>query len=645
MPIEVVTGKGQSLTLGRELGRGGEGSVFEIVGSKSHVAKVYHQIPDAAKQNKLVEMTRGVDDRLLRYTAWPQDLVFAKNGGHIIGFVMGSASGLTPLHEIYSPAHRKQEHPDWGWDFLVFVARNLAAAFAVLHNHGHVLGDVNQGNAFAGGDSRVVLIDCDSYQTSAGGRTHLCEVGVPHYTPPELQTLKSFASAHRTPNHDNFGLAVLIFHLLFGGRHPFAGVPLANGVGDTLEDNIRHHRYAYASNASARQIAPPPNSIPMSLVPSAMREMFERAFTEVGSQGNRPSAKEWVDALDLLRRNLKQCSKGPIHQFSAHLQSCPWCSLEQQSIVYFIALGAVGSNFGLISIQDVWNAINQIPVPPDPALPLKPTIEIKAKPRPASLVLPGAKVLGYMVLAVVVVGALMVAPKVAAIWIMLGIGGWAGLANWGDDALRTERRARWTVKQAADEQYNTLVAQFRRECGSDAFVAKLKELTSLKSEFDGLPQREAQEIQKLQSTNEARQKARYLERFFIDKAGLPGIGPVKLASLRSFGIETAADVEWNRIIRLKGFGEVLTRTLVDWRKQQERGFKYNPALGVTENDRRNVRATIHGRKIEIEARLKAGLQYLRRFNETRRQSIANHMPRLQEAFNKKAQADADFKVL
>lgn len=85
MPIEVVTGKGQSLTLGRELGRGGEGSVFEIVGSKSHVAKVYHQIPDAAKQNKLVEMTRGVDDRLLRYTAWPQDLVFAKNGGHIIG--------------------------------------------------------------------------------------------------------------------------------------------------------------------------------------------------------------------------------------------------------------------------------------------------------------------------------------------------------------------------------------------------------------------------------------------------------------------------------------------------------------------------------------------------------------------------------
>lgn len=61
-----------------------------------------------------------------------------------------------------------------------------------------------------------------------------------------------------------------------------------------------------------------------------------------------------------------------------------------------------------------------------PALPLKPTIEIKAKPRPSSLVLPGAKVLGYMVLAVVVVGALMVAPKVAAIWIMLGIGGWAG---------------------------------------------------------------------------------------------------------------------------------------------------------------------------------------------------------------------------
>jgi DNA-binding helix-hairpin-helix protein with protein kinase domain len=44
---------------------------------------------------------------------------------------------------VYSPAHRRQEHPKTAWDFLLYVARNIASSFETLHAHGHVIGDVN----------------------------------------------------------------------------------------------------------------------------------------------------------------------------------------------------------------------------------------------------------------------------------------------------------------------------------------------------------------------------------------------------------------------------------------------------------------------------------------------------------------------
>ena len=49
------------------------------------------------------------------------------------------------------------------------------------------MGDVNQNSFMVGRDSKVVLIDSDSFQINANGTLHLCEVGVSHFTPPELQ--------------------------------------------------------------------------------------------------------------------------------------------------------------------------------------------------------------------------------------------------------------------------------------------------------------------------------------------------------------------------------------------------------------------------------------------------------------------------
>lgn len=253
----IYTGRGEKIALGREVGRGGEGAVYEIAGTPQRVAKIYQSAPDVRKQSKLLFMAATADKQLLKYTAWPQETLHSSLRGPVVGFVMPRVSDRVPVHVLYSPAHRRQEYPKLAWDFLLFLARNTAAAFATLHRHEHVLGDVNQGNVLAGVDSKVILIDCDSFQVNARGDVHLCEVGVSHFTPPELQSMQSFQGVRRTFNHDNFGLALLVFHILFGGRHPYAGVPLTKGAGESLESDIKAFRFAYAKDASARGIAPP----------------------------------------------------------------------------------------------------------------------------------------------------------------------------------------------------------------------------------------------------------------------------------------------------------------------------------------------------------------------------------------------------
>ena len=60
------------------------------------------------------------------------------------------------------------------------------------------------------------------------GSYYRCPVGKPEFTPPELQG-RLFAHLDRAPEHDLFGLAVLIFQLLMEGTHPFAGVFLGHG--------------------------------------------------------------------------------------------------------------------------------------------------------------------------------------------------------------------------------------------------------------------------------------------------------------------------------------------------------------------------------------------------------------------------------
>lgn len=649
MPTCLFTATGAPLQLGRELGRGGEGSVFEVPSLPKQVAKLYHELPDPKKQAKLRFMAATADDKLLSYVAWPQATLHLKSGGPVAGFLMPKVTGRDPIHEVYSPAHRRQERPKAAWDFLVYVARNTAAAFEVLHSHGHVLGDVNQGNVMVGNDSRVVLIDSDSFQVNAQGSLHLCEVGVAHFTPPELQGLPSFQGFTRTANHDNFGLALLVFHLLLGGRHPYSGVPMRKGVGDALEADIKGFRYAYAHDNAARGIGPPPRSISLSMLPTAIEAMFHAAFTELGASGSRPTAAQWVATLDKTRQALKKCSVSPMHIYPSHQTGCPWCALEKQGVIYFLAplaTFAVPAAFGRgFVLAQVWALIEAVSPPPALQIPNVDASALSATPLPSNI--PAQETTTFLRGLVVAVSLFGVAVA-STYWFLILIGGsllWNAAGTFGSQARSAERTKRQAARDAAKSAYDQLVTQLKKDAGPEGFQSKRQELARAREEFERLEKEEARELEKLKTSAQQRQRQQYLDRFFIDKANIAGVGPTRKAALRSFGIETAADVTRSSVMQVRGFGDNLTRAMLDWRAGCERGFSFNPNTAVSDADKNVVRAKFAGRKTTLVGVLSNGPSELQRFRQTAGARSASLLPQIESAGARLAQAEKDLALL
>src|SRR5689334_16285140 len=291
-PSMLLDSVSRPVHMGKQIGRGGEGGVYEVAGNPSLLAKVYHKKPLPEEQvAKLQAMVSIWSQDLETIAAWPRALLLDPVSRKPTGILMTKMDGAHQLHELYGTTNRRRNFPEVGWHHLVLGARNTAAAFQTLHSAGIVVGDVNQGNLLVDKGMCVRMIDCDSFQITAGSRTFNCPVGTPHFTPPELQSLK-LREVARTANHDRFGLAILIFHLLFVGRHPFAG--RFRGVGDlSIEKAIAERRFAFSRDKAATLVDPPPASLLIDDLPASVGALFERAFriNETDSKG-RPTPAE-----------------------------------------------------------------------------------------------------------------------------------------------------------------------------------------------------------------------------------------------------------------------------------------------------------------------------------------------------------------
>lgn len=325
----------QTITTGAEIGRGGEGVVYQVVGRSDLVAKIYHPAQRTHLRHAKVTamLVQPPQDGCRALTpphvslAWPTDLLF--EGGDFAGFLMPRIERSPTIVALFNPLLRRQRYPQADTRFLYHTAQNLAAVLAALHSRGHVVGDLNQKNILVKGNTLVTLVDTDSFQISDGnGHTFHCPVGVPDYTPPELQG-QPLAEVDRQPYHDGFGLSVLLFQLLMEGYHPFTGRPVQASLSDVEQLSLhcmQHGIFPYSRND---QVQPPPAAPDFLWLPAEIRRLFLQSFLVGYTQPlQRPTAATWAQALGRAEAKLTPCRRERTHWYSNHLEACPFCARQ-----------------------------------------------------------------------------------------------------------------------------------------------------------------------------------------------------------------------------------------------------------------------------------------------------------------------------
>lgn len=639
-PLELYV-DGKPLTLGKQIGLGGEGQIYALQDHQPLAVKVYFN-PDAEREAKVAAMIQSELWKASDLVAFPMAIARKRNGA-FAGFAMRLVKNHTSLHELYAPGARKIHFPKADFRFTVRSAANIARAVAKVHELGSVIGDINHSGILISDQAVAALIDADSFQF---GARHLCRVGVPEYTPPELQGQR-LGGILRTPNHDAFGLAVVIFQLLFMGRHPFMGKYAKGEM--PIEKAIVEYRFAYSRNGD-RGMTPPPGACQLSDFPDYIGRAFEAAFAP--GAPTRPTAAQWITLLCDLEAALTRCSVNTMHYFPSAASRCTWCKMEELvGILLFLPAYEIGAGPNVadpgaagFNLAAIWAAIEAVRIPSlesispnTPAVSLEPSKEAKEFKGEER----GKRVFGFLALAAAV-GVLVSVP---ALWIVYVPLGWFGLVRtFGTSASNTSKfSARY---QQAETAWQTTLDGWRKRIGLTEMHDLRRELQVAKNLLEGLPEEERRRIAEHELNRRDTQLHNFLETFPIRRATIRGIGPAKVAALASYGIDTAADVVLNRIITVPGFGEASAAPLIEWRKRITSRFVFRQQPSQDEiQEVQRIRQSCATKAAQCRTKLIKGAGDLGRAlgNLGARAKAAD--PAIHRSFRDREQARTDLKFL
>ncbi len=620
--------KGQSYVLNQQIGRGGEGTVFFCPNDLSLVAKIYHEPITEEKAEKLRWMADNKNEQLLKVAAWIVDTLHDENK-KTVGFLMPNVKAKE-IHELYSLKSRRVHFPDATWKFLIHTSTNVARAFYNLHKNNHVMGDVNHGNCVVLRDGTVKLIDCDSYSISKGDFRYRCEVGVATHLAPELQGV-DLGEVERENKHDNFGLAVIIFQLLFLGRHPFSG----NYLGDedkSLEDCIRELRFAYGSDAKLRMVKQPPGTLSLSKVSPRISAMLERAFlTE-----DRPEPREWIEALEDLSNNLKQCALHIGHFYFNKLQSCPWCELESKTGLMLFPFVSGNNTAGAehFNIFTVENLVSSLNLPTH--LPVKPTKpSFLPPPSPEAENTRRENLSRFIMLAILQFSVVVFLTAIAGSGVGFFIGAilMTGMIVMLSNTGKNSKGDLEAQLEKAQQDWNQLENEWKLSDTAPQFNSNLSLIREKISAHHQLQRQSRQKVKLLHDGVFHYKLEVYLSSFKVADAKIVGVGQKNLELLRGFGIRSAADVEGKRLGSLPLIHHDIKEKILEWRRNLERKFEYNADAEIPEAEQNRLTLDFMEKRGKIEREIENLLIGLRS-GSTFLQQRQNHLSVKAEALSK-----------
>ena len=317
-PINRKDRKGQYV-LGEKLGEGGEGEVYEVSNDQEWAVKIYKpgKEPKGEQANKLIAMEglmNSPDGERQGHPSlsWPKQIIRDRERNCLVGMVMTrvNTSRTMSIGEFWTPTVRqaklsKMRMPsdrihvqNTKWKII----RNLSKIMARVHQHGHLIGDINERNILVEPEHGTVsIIDCDSFQIQDRKNRiiYRCKVGRAEYTAPEFLLQMQgkctipkcpagphahnmgFHCVRRTQEHDKFGIAVIFFQILMEGGHPYDCRidEFPNAEANTRQEKIIKGYFPYSSSKPPFiHVNNQQNETRYSGLPQKVKDMFERAF-------------------------------------------------------------------------------------------------------------------------------------------------------------------------------------------------------------------------------------------------------------------------------------------------------------------------------------------------------------------------------
>ena len=323
--VSYFNSQGKSISLVKEIAKGGEGAVWKTNYS-GYLGKIYHKpTPQQVEKLKLMLANPPKNSTASQnHTAisWPIDLI-KDSQKNCVGFLMPEITNAKEMINVYHPKLRCQEAPRFNWYCLHIIALNFVSILKEIHARNYIIGDISTKNILVNDRSLVSVIDTDSFQVkdSKTGKVYRCSVGSDGFIPPELIG-KNLAQLTQTRYHDCFRLAVIIYYLLFG-YHPFTGKWTGSGNPPGQNASISQGYWPYGINSL---LEPSLNTIPLNVAHPELKKLFLKCFNDGHKTPSfRPSPKDWCQALLIAINDLVVCSNNRNHIYSGHYDKCFWC--------------------------------------------------------------------------------------------------------------------------------------------------------------------------------------------------------------------------------------------------------------------------------------------------------------------------------
>ena len=641
---------GQELRIDKRIGKGGEGEVFAVANMPGFAIKAYLPGLVTEREKKIRAMVGSHLADSAPMVAFPHQVVVDGRGA-FVGFVMRLVEKHKEIHELQTPSSRQKHFPKADYSFIVRVALNIARVFAQVHSTGCVIGDINQRGILVSPNATVALIDADSFQVTNGAERFLCVVGVPEYTPPELQG-KSLKSAIRTTDHDAFGLAVCLFQLLCMDRHPFSG--RYSGSGDMpLEKAIAEYRFAYSARNTG--MTPPPGTVRLNDFTPRVGQLFEQAFSP-NHLGKRPSAAMWVEALTELENSLRACSRSKLHRYSRNASECPWCRMEAEygrPLFIDTDLGAIHVPKGrldpaqgfVLDIPSLMAAINGVAIPSTISVPVP---QVPHLPRPSQAaadalskkrmgpiwkfggwgVLAGAVYVFMAGIRVANSGWIALALVAAGVWMLF-----RSSSSAGEMQTAYQQAVRAVEERIKHLQGTSPIGQVvRKKAEALDAIEEAKQLSAafanVRNDYD--------------KHRRQRQLDDYLSQHTIRGARIAKVNSGDVASLASYGFTTAFDARRRDVQQVHGIGPVKGSNIMAWVRRVEAKFQFQ--TDYTPEDQRNIQQAqnkIITQQQGLEERIKKAIEAFRLESQALERWKSTRDGELLRLTQQLAQAEAD----